>query len=37
LRVSTLQPVTGMASFGPQSIYLTIGPQADMEDPERLS
>jgi len=29
--------VTGMASFGPQSIYLTIGPQADMEDPERLS
>jgi hypothetical protein len=36
-RVSTLQPVTGMASCGPQSIYLTIGPQADMEDPERRS
>lgn len=37
---SAFQPysaVTGMASFGPQSIYLTIAQQADMEDPERRS
>ena len=31
-RVSPYSAATGMASFGPQSIYLTIAQQADMED-----